>query len=206
LNPPLSERHFSFIETPAQPAHPLLCATITTSISKWRIVLLQNWRQLETCRFFRHPCERHRARLSFANPDSSAQENVKWTTESVLTKVDKSASDFRSLTADIEQIKYTDVVKDTSTETGQIFVRRDQKMRIDLTSLIRRRYCEPEILFSFTRPKSIASKNTTWQKPRDRRPVHALRLRHQIAGPGEELRHQVGRREEMDHHKTFFWS
>ena len=63
---------------------------------------------------------------------SSAQENVKWTTESVLTKVDKSASDFRSLTADIEQIKYTDVVKDTSTETGQIFVRRDQKMRIDL--------------------------------------------------------------------------
>ena len=36
---------------------------------------------------------------------SSAQENVKWTTESVLTKVDKSASDFRSLTADIEQIK-----------------------------------------------------------------------------------------------------
>ncbi len=64
---------------------------------------------------------------------SSAQENVRWTTESVLNRMDKSASDFRSLTADIEHIKYTDVVKDTSTETGQIFVRRDQKMRIDFT-------------------------------------------------------------------------
>jgi len=64
---------------------------------------------------------------------SSAQENVRWTTESVLQKMDKSAADFRSLTADIEHIKYTDVVKDTSSETGQIFVRRDQKMRIDFT-------------------------------------------------------------------------
>jgi len=64
---------------------------------------------------------------------SSSQENVRWTTESVLQKMDKSAADFRSLTADIEHIKYTDVVKDTSSETGQIFVRRDQKMRIDFT-------------------------------------------------------------------------
>jgi len=64
---------------------------------------------------------------------SSAQENVRWTTESVLQRMDKSAADFRSLTADIEHIKYTDVVKDTSSETGQIFVRRDQKMRIDFT-------------------------------------------------------------------------
>ena len=64
---------------------------------------------------------------------SSAQENVRSTTESVLQKMDKSAADFRSLTADIEHIKYTDVVKDTSSETGQIFVRRDQKMRIDFT-------------------------------------------------------------------------
>jgi outer membrane lipoprotein-sorting protein len=64
---------------------------------------------------------------------SVPQENPRWTTESVLSHIDKVASDFRSLTADVEQIKYTDVVKDTSTETGQIFVRRDQKMRIDLT-------------------------------------------------------------------------
>ena len=46
--------------------------------------------------------------------------------------MDKSAKDFRSLTADIEHNKYTDVVKDTSTETGQIFVRHDQKMRIEI--------------------------------------------------------------------------
>jgi outer membrane lipoprotein-sorting protein len=64
---------------------------------------------------------------------SVEQDNPRWTTESVLNTMDKAASDFRSLTADIEQIKYTDVVKDTSTETGQIFVRRDQKMRIDIT-------------------------------------------------------------------------
>jgi outer membrane lipoprotein-sorting protein len=64
---------------------------------------------------------------------STAQESPRWTTESVLTMMDKSASDFRSLTADIEHIKYTEVVKDTSTENGQIFVRRDQKMRIEFT-------------------------------------------------------------------------
>jgi outer membrane lipoprotein-sorting protein len=63
---------------------------------------------------------------------SAAQESPHWTTESVLNKTDRVASDFRSLTADIEQIKYTAVVNDTSTETGKIFVRRDQKMRIDL--------------------------------------------------------------------------
>jgi outer membrane lipoprotein-sorting protein len=64
---------------------------------------------------------------------STAQESPRWTTESVLMMMDKSASDFRSLTADIDHIKYTEVVKDTSTETGQIFVRRDQKMRIEFT-------------------------------------------------------------------------
>jgi outer membrane lipoprotein-sorting protein len=55
-----------------------------------------------------------------------------WTTQTVLAMMDKSASDFRSLTADIEHTKYTEVVKDTSTETGQILVRRDQKMRIEI--------------------------------------------------------------------------
>ncbi len=63
----------------------------------------------------------------------ASQNSAHWTTDSVLGRMDKSAADFRSLTADIEQNKYTDVVKDTSTETGQIFVRRDQKMRIELT-------------------------------------------------------------------------
>jgi outer membrane lipoprotein-sorting protein len=62
-----------------------------------------------------------------------AQESPHWTTQNVLNMMDKSAADFRSLSADIEHIKYTDVVKDISTETGQIFVRRDQKMRIEFT-------------------------------------------------------------------------
>ena len=43
--------------------------------------------------------------------------------------MDKSAQDFRTLTADIEHVKYTDVVKDTSTETGKLLVRRDEKQR-----------------------------------------------------------------------------
>ena len=53
------------------------------------------------------------------------------TTDGVLAMMDKSAQDFRTLTADIEHIKYTDVVKDTSTETGKLLVRRDEKMRIE---------------------------------------------------------------------------
>jgi outer membrane lipoprotein-sorting protein len=54
------------------------------------------------------------------------------TTETVLAMMDKSAADFRSLTADLENTKYTDVVKDSSTETGRIYVRKDQKMRIEI--------------------------------------------------------------------------
>lgn len=62
----------------------------------------------------------------------SAQ-NGNWTVDSVLAMMDKSAGDFHSLTANVEHIKYTAVVKDNSSETGQMFVRRDQKMRIDFT-------------------------------------------------------------------------
>jgi outer membrane lipoprotein-sorting protein len=61
----------------------------------------------------------------------AAQATSTWTLEGVLQMLDKSAQDFHTLTADIEHIKYTAVVKDTSSETGQIFVRRDEKMRID---------------------------------------------------------------------------
>src|SRR5260370_32124558 len=39
--------------------------------------------------------------------------------------------DFRSRRANIENIKYTEVVKDTSTESGQMWFRKkDEKMRI----------------------------------------------------------------------------
>jgi outer membrane lipoprotein-sorting protein len=54
------------------------------------------------------------------------------TVDGVLRMMDSSAKSFKSLTADLEYIKYTAVVKDTSTETGQLFVRRDQKMRIEI--------------------------------------------------------------------------
>jgi outer membrane lipoprotein-sorting protein len=60
-----------------------------------------------------------------------AQNRSALTTEGVLSMMDNAAKDFHSLTADIEHVKYTAVVKDSSTETGQIFVRRDNKMRIE---------------------------------------------------------------------------
>ena len=62
----------------------------------------------------------------------AAQTGAHWTIEGVLGMMDKSAQDFHTLSADIEHIKYTAVVKDTSTETGHIYVRRDEKMRIEI--------------------------------------------------------------------------
>src|SRR5579871_5671408 len=53
--------------------------------------------------------------------------------DSVLGFMNKAALDFRTLSADVQHIKYTDVVKDTSTESGHFYVRRDEKMRIDIT-------------------------------------------------------------------------
>lgn len=67
----------------------------------------------------------------FALPAHAQQAGQRLTSDAVLKMMDHSAQDFRSLTADIEHVKYTAVVKDTSTETGQIQVRRDDKMRID---------------------------------------------------------------------------
>jgi outer membrane lipoprotein-sorting protein len=52
----------------------------------------------------------------------------------VLSMMDRAAEDFKSLTAAVEHIKYTAVVKDTFTESGEIFVRKDSKMRIDFQS------------------------------------------------------------------------
>jgi outer membrane lipoprotein-sorting protein len=54
------------------------------------------------------------------------------TLEGVLGLMDRSAQDFHSLSADVEHVKYTDVVKDTSVETGHFHVRRDAKMRIEI--------------------------------------------------------------------------
>jgi len=59
------------------------------------------------------------------------QSSGKLNLDFVLQMMDRSAEDFKSLTAAIEHVKYTAVVKDTSTESGEIFVRKDSKMRID---------------------------------------------------------------------------
>src|SRR5215469_14342348 len=62
-----------------------------------------------------------------------SQAHSKLTLEYVLTMMDKSADDFRSLTAALDHVTYTALVKDTSTESGEIYVRKDSKMRIDFT-------------------------------------------------------------------------
>jgi outer membrane lipoprotein-sorting protein len=62
----------------------------------------------------------------------ATQTNGTRTLESILALMDNSARDFHTLTADIEHLKYTAVVTDTSTESGRIFVRRDDKMRIEI--------------------------------------------------------------------------
>jgi outer membrane lipoprotein-sorting protein len=67
-------------------------------------------------------------------PGHSADQNqASWTLETILKQLDAEAKELRSLTADLERTKVTVVVNDRSTEAGQIFVRRDDKMRIELT-------------------------------------------------------------------------
>jgi outer membrane lipoprotein-sorting protein len=64
-------------------------------------------------------------------PPALAQ-SEKWTTESILGRMDAGARDFRTLTANVEHIKYTNVVKDTSTESGQMWLqKKDERMRIE---------------------------------------------------------------------------
>src|SRR2546427_11454278 len=70
--------------------------------------------------------------------DSSAgrawgQNQTTWTLEAVLKQLDAGPKEFHSLTADLERTKVTVVVNDRSTETGQILVRSDNKMRIELS-------------------------------------------------------------------------
>ena len=89
--------------------------------------------------------------LSAGVTSVSHAQGTAWTTDGVLGMMDKSARDFHTLTADIEHIKYTDVVKDTSTETGRLFVRRDEKMRIEFQQPDRRTILRNgDSLFVFT--------------------------------------------------------
>jgi outer membrane lipoprotein-sorting protein len=68
-----------------------------------------------------------------AGAQGGAPQQGSLTLDNVLKQLDTQAGDFRSLTADLERTKVTVVVNDKSTESGKIFVRRDGKMRIDLT-------------------------------------------------------------------------
>jgi outer membrane lipoprotein-sorting protein len=68
-----------------------------------------------------------------AGAQVGAPQQSNWTLEAVLKQLDTQAGEFHSLTADLERTKVTVVVNDKSTESGQIFVRRDDKMRIELT-------------------------------------------------------------------------
>ena len=72
--------------------------------------------------------------LPFAGPVAQGSAQGAWTLADILKQIDRGAREFQSLTADVERTKVTVVVNDHSTESGQIRVRRDAKMRIDLTS------------------------------------------------------------------------
>jgi outer membrane lipoprotein-sorting protein len=72
--------------------------------------------------------------LSGSTLSATKQASGKLTLDHALSMMDRAAQDFKSLTAAVEHVKYTAVVKDTSTESGEIFVRKDSKMRIDFQS------------------------------------------------------------------------
>ena len=65
----------------------------------------------------------------------AAQSSEKWNVDSILGRMDAGARYFRTLTTSIEHIKYTEVVKDTSTESGQMWLqKKDEKMRIEFSN------------------------------------------------------------------------
>ena len=132
------------------------------------------------------------------------QDNTRWTTDTVLARMDKAASDFRSLTADIEQQKYTAVVKDTSTESGQILVRRDQKMRLDITKPDPKTILRTgDSLFIYT-PKINRVEEYNLGKHRD---IVDQYMRLGFGTRSQDLRRSydinLAQEEEIDHRKTF---
>ncbi len=73
--------------------------------------------------------------LAVAGPTPArSAPQTQWTLETILRQLDAQSKDFTSLTADMERTKVTVVVDDKSTDSGKIFVRRDDKMRIEFTS------------------------------------------------------------------------
>jgi outer membrane lipoprotein-sorting protein len=71
--------------------------------------------------------------LVLCGPLFAAGQAPTWTLTEILKQIDRGAKQFKTLTADVERTKVTVVVNDHSTESGQIRIRRDSKMRIDLT-------------------------------------------------------------------------
>ena len=69
----------------------------------------------------------------FSTIRASTSPQPNWTLENILKQLDAQAATFHSLTADLERTKVTVVVNDKSTESGRISVRRDDKMRIEVT-------------------------------------------------------------------------
>ncbi len=65
---------------------------------------------------------------------ATAQSKANWTLEELLKQLDAEARSFRGLSANVERIKVTVVVNDRSTETGQILVRGDDKMLLELNA------------------------------------------------------------------------
>jgi outer membrane lipoprotein-sorting protein len=64
----------------------------------------------------------------------NAQGKANWTLDDLLKQLDTEAKSFHALSANVERTKVTVVVNDRSTETGQILVRGDDKMLLELNS------------------------------------------------------------------------
>lgn len=63
---------------------------------------------------------------------AAPQGKTNWTLEDVLKQLDAESKSFRALSANVERTKVTVVVNDRSVETGQILVRGDDKMLLEL--------------------------------------------------------------------------
>ena len=63
-----------------------------------------------------------------------AQSKTSWTLEDLLKQLDSEAKSFHALSANVERTKVTVVVNDRSTESGQILVRGDDKMLLELNA------------------------------------------------------------------------
>ena len=84
-------------------------------------------------RFFLFLCAASVGVSLFSPSRASASPQTNWTLDNILKQLDAQATSFQSLTADLDRTKVTVVVNDKSTESGKIIVRRDNKMRIEVT-------------------------------------------------------------------------